>query len=198
MSAPPRYHPLQKPEEVVIKEQNQKHDTRAYISILLLAAVPCLLIVTASTLLIGLTLCNRVTLNHAFAELQVPSTPGSKSSMNISEFVRTGGSDAYYTDFNPSTLSTIASMTGKFIPYLSSAIMGMVAVFAADFIFKTSQKEQINKLLTLNEMTLLLGVLAGGLEGLWKAACYRSKKGSKFKAPNSYTVAALAFVTLLG
>ncbi|KAM0264323.1 hypothetical protein ACHAQJ_000813 [Trichoderma viride] len=117
---------------------------------------------------------------------------------NMSSFFETGGSGVYYVHFNPSSLSTLASATGKLIPYFSSAVTGLAAFFAADSIRKMSLKEQNDELLTPKQMSLLLGLLFNGWTGLWDSICYRVKRGSKFNGPLVGVVATLTFTTILG
>lgn len=193
--------PLQETEVVAtVKDHKKTNTASAYLSIVLLAAVPSIIFSAATTLLIVFTFRNRVTLSDGSGELQIPHPSDNSSlvSKTISHFIKTGGSDAYYIRFNPSTLTTIASITGKFVPYLSSAIMGLVALFAADFVQKTSQKEQNDKLLTPNQLALLIGLLSGRLEQLWKATRARANMGGKFGTPISYTLTILIIVTVLG
>lgn len=192
--------PLQKIEEVVtVKKHKKGSGAKAYISIFLLAAVPSIILSAATALLIVFTFRNRVTLSNGSGELQAPHLSGNSTliSRNFTEFVKTGGSNAYYVRFNPSTLTTIASITGKLVPYLSSAIMGLVALFAADFVQKTSQKEQNDKLLTPSQLTVLVGLLSGRLEELWKATRSREKMGGKYGTPISYTLTIFIIITIL-
>ncbi|PON24581.1 hypothetical protein TGAM01_v206511 [Trichoderma gamsii] len=193
--------PLQQTEDVAtVKKHKKGNSTKAYISIVLLAALPSIILSAATALLIVFTFRNRVILSDGSSELQTPHTTGNSSlaSKTVREFIKTGGSDAYYIQFNPSTLTTIASITGKFVPYLSSAIMALAALFAADFVQKTSQKEQNDKLLTPNQLSLLVGLFSGRLEELWKAGRARKSIGGKFVAPISSTLTILIIVSALG
>lgn len=192
-----KYSIIQKGEKGVAEKKDQKHGTGVYFSILLAAAVPCLFLLTMAGLLIGLTFRNRVTINPGLPELQSDVTSPSQRS-NLSSFFETGGSSAYYIHFNPSSLSTLASGAGKLIPYLSSAVTGLAAFFAADSIRQMSLKEQNDKLLTPKQMSLLLGLLFSGWMGLWDSIRYRAKKGSKFNGPLLGVFATLTFTTLLG
>ncbi|KAH8121968.1 hypothetical protein FP744_10009199 [Trichoderma asperellum] len=192
--------PLQRTQKAPsIKEPKKDNSVKAYISIVLLAAAPSIILSAATALLIAFTFRNRVTLSDGAGELQVPHQSDNLSliSRTMTDFVKDGGTNAYYVQLNPSTLTTIASITGKFVPYLSSAIMGLVALFAADFVRKASQKEQEDKLLTPNQLTILVGLLSGGLDGLWKATRARANMGGKIVAPVSYTLAIFIIITVL-
>jgi hypothetical protein len=193
--------PLQQTEDVAaVKELKKGNNAKAYISIILLAAVPSIILSAATVLLIVFTFRNHVTLSDGSNELTIPHVSDNSSliSRTVRDFIKTGGSNAYYIRFNPSTLTTIASISGKFVPYLSSAIMGLVALFAADFVQKTSQKEQNDKLLTPNQLTILIGLFSGRVEDLWKATCTRANMGGKYGTPISYTFTILIIVSVLG
>lgn len=191
------YSEIQKVEEGAAKKKNKKHTSGAYTAIFLAAIVPCIVVLSISGLLIGLVFANRVILNSGLPELQTSSTPGNTSS-TVLDFVKGGGSGAYFIQFNPSTLSIIASWTGKLIPYLSSGIMGLVAFFVADSIRKMSQEGQIDRLPTPRQIVVLLNTLLGGFDGLWTTLRYRATKGNKYKKPLAFAVTALFLTTLIG
>jgi hypothetical protein len=195
-----KYSVIQKAEEGVAKEKDQKDSANPYFSILLAVALPSLIILSMVGLLIGLTFRNRVTINPGLPELQPSdiSITTRTTRSNMSSFFETGGSGVYYVHFNPSSLSTLASATGKIIPYFSSAATGLAAFFAADYIRKMSLKEQNDKLLTPKQMSLLLGLLFNGWKGLWDSIRYRVKSGSKFNGPLMGVVATITFTTILG
>ncbi|KAH6604413.1 sugar transport [Trichoderma cornu-damae] len=167
----------------------------AYRSILLAASVPSLIIFSITGVLIGLTIRNRVILNSGLPDLRASSTP---QPSEAGGFLMTGGADAYYVEFNPSSLSTIASATGKLTPYLSSVIMGIAAFFAADTVRKASQQDDSELLLSPKQTAVLLGLLSGGFEGLWNAVCFKAKRGGKMTAPVASVFGILAFITILG
>ncbi|UKZ69335.1 uncharacterized protein TrAtP1_010344 [Trichoderma atroviride] len=190
---------LQKAEVAVTEKQDEKPRTGAYTSIILAAAIPSLLVLSVTGVLIGLTLKHRVIINTGLPEFQAaPSSSNTAPSSNFDSLVQTGGSNAYYIDFNPSSLTTIASVTGKFIPYLSSAVTGIAAFFAANTIHKITQNEQDAKLLTPKQMSIMLGLLLSGWQGTWDSICYRVKKGNRFNGPLLAVFITLTVTTLLG
>jgi DMSO reductase anchor subunit len=142
---------------------------------------------------------HRVIINTGLPELQAaPSGNNTAPSSSFDSLVQTGGSNAYYIDFNPSSLTTIASVTGKFIPYLSSAVTAIAAFFAANTIHKITQNEQDAKLLTPKQMSIMLGLLLSGWQGMWDSICYRVKRGSRFNGPLLAIVITLTVTTILG
>lgn len=180
------------------KKKDQGHEVNAYITILLAITAPCLAMTSVSGFLIGIIFKNRVSLNPGLPELQASGNVSSAPRSIISNFMVSGGSQAYYVLFNPSSLSTLASAAGKLLPYLSSTITGLMAFFAASSISQISQQGQVNKLLTPKQLSVLLNLLVSGWHGLWDAICYRVKRGSKFDGPLFGVVTALTITTILG
>lgn len=112
--------------------KDAKNVNSAYLSILLAAGVPFIIVATICGVLLGLTFANRIILEPGWPELQLPVSPNTSSTSLLTQaewLEENGGSGAYYIQFNPSSLTTIASWTGKVIPYLSSATMGLAAFF---------------------------------------------------------------------
>ncbi|RFU80225.1 sugar transport [Trichoderma arundinaceum] len=184
-------------DQSIKKKEKKKSNAGVYASILLAAIAPSVIIFSITGALIGLTLNNRVTINTGLPDLQIAPALRSNSSGDDGSFVTTGGPNAFYINFNPSSLTTIASGTGKLIPYLSSTVMGLAAFLAADTVRKMSQEDG-GKLLSPKQLALLLTLLTGGWEALWKATQYKSKKGSKLKAPVGSALTILVVTTLLG
>ena len=191
------------------KKAEEKHSLRAYTSLLIVAATPSCLVLLGAGLVVGLVFANRVDIHAGQPGLRLSSSPnpssvsstanGSVTLLNqAADFVNTGGSRAYYIRFNPSSLSTVASLTGKIIPYLSTAMMGLVAFFAADYIRTISRSGQTEKLLVPKQMTLLLGLLSGKLQYLWDTVVYGTRRGNNLRNPVPFTVGAFVFITLLG
>ncbi|KAL7794117.1 hypothetical protein V8C43DRAFT_315038 [Trichoderma afarasin] len=180
------------------KKKDEGHEVNTYITILLAFTLPCLAMASASGFLIGIIFKNRVSLNPGLPELQASGNVSSAPRSIISNFMVSGGSQAYYVIFNPSSLSTLASAAGKLLPYLSSTITGLMAFFAASSMNQISQQGQVSKLLTPKQLSVLLGLLVSGWHGLWDAICYRVKRGSKFDGPLFGVVTALAITAILG
>lgn len=147
------------------RTKDAKNIRGAYLSILLAAGVPFIIVATICGVLLGLTFTNRVILDPGWPELQLSVSPNNSSTSLLTQAERlkeNGGSGAYYVQFNPSSLTTIASWTGKVIPYLSSATMALAAFFAANHIREISQTGRDQDLLTPHQLSLLLGLLSGG------------------------------------
>lgn len=182
-----------------MKEAKSRND--AYLSILLAAGVPFIIVATICGVLLGLTFTNRVILEPGWPELQPPVSPNNSSTSlrtQAESFKDNGGSGAYYIQFNPSSLTTIASWTGKVIPYLSSATMALAAFFAANHIREKSQTGRDEELLTPHQLSLLLGLLSGGAEQLWDTVRYRCRRGRHLPKPIPLVFTTLSITMLLG
>ena len=185
------------------REKDAKNTSGAYLSILLAAGIPFVIVATICGVLLGLTFANRVILEPGWPELQLAAaSPNSSSSTSLltqaESLKENGGSGAYYIHFNPSSLTTIASWTGKVIPYLSSATMALAAFFAADHIRQKSRTGRDEELLTPHQLSLLLGLLSGGAEQLWDTVRYRCKRGRHLPKPIPVVFTALCVTMLLG
>lgn len=189
-------------EDETLLAKHQKRLGGAIVSIIVAAAVPVIIIFLITGLLIGLMVAHHVTIHSGWQELQAHHSHENKSSSILAQarsLKHLGGSGAYYVHFNPSSLTTIASSTGKVLPYLSSSIMALVAFFAADHILRASRSGRDEALLTPHQLTLLLGLLSSGTEHLYDTARYRfSARGRRLKKPVPDAFIALGAVTFLG
>lgn len=112
---------------------------------------------------------------------------------------RQNGAPAYYVDFNPSTITTIASLTSRVIPYLSSPIMALLAFFAASHIVQKSQNRDVDHLLDPKQMAILIGLLDGNEMGPMKdALAYSWRMKRILSAPLPATFTASFLITFLG
>ena len=94
-------------------------------------ALPCVPIIAISGVLLGVIFQHQIVPVDGWPALHIESTskPPLSALGLLSEIRHHGGTWAYYTVHNPSTITTIASWTGRLIPYLSSSIMALVAKF---------------------------------------------------------------------
>lgn len=187
--------------EDALLAKDTKNVKGAYLSIILAAGVPCVIVATICGVLLGLTFANRVILAPGWPELQLSISPNTTSTSLLAQaksFGETGGSGAYYIQFNPSSLTTIASWTGRVIPYLSSGTMGLAAFFAANQLREKSQTGRDEELLTPHQLSLLLGLLSGGVEQLWDTLRYRCRRGRHLPKPIPLVFATLSITMLLG
>lgn len=184
-----------------VRTKDAKNVNGAYSSILLAAGVPFIIVATICGVLLGITFANRVILQPGWPELQLFVSSHSNSTSLLAQterFEENGGSGAYYIQFNPSSLTTIASWTGKVIPYLSSAIMALAAFFAANHIREKSRTGRDEELLTPQQLSLLLGLLSGGAEQLWDTVRYRCRRGKHLPRPIPLVFTTLSVTMLLG
>jgi hypothetical protein len=80
--------------------------------------------------------------------------------------------NAYYVDFNPTTLVTIASWSSTVAPLLAVCAMVLIS-FPLAHSFKLTSEGRSDDLPTPFQFSLLLDCLGAGISPLWKAISYR-------------------------
>ena len=139
------------PEDEPAHVNGTEHIDGAFYSIVISAALPCGLVVVVTAILLGLIYGYEVDPYKGWPDLYVArnSTTGATGVWaTLNNWKKYGGDAAIFVNFNPSSLTTVAGLTGKIIPYLSSSIMALVAFFVARRIILISKEGQDKKLLT--------------------------------------------------
>lgn len=175
----------------------------AFVSIVFSAAIPCGLVILVTAILLGVIYGNKVKSYRGWRELDYYDSQGSTVQSGlwwtINGWKKNGGELAVFIDFNPSSLTAIASLTGKIIPYLSSSIMALVAFFVARRIILISKSGRAHELPTSHQMSLLIQMLGGNSYGPLKDTVhYHIKNKKKWVSPIPHAFSALAAVTALG
>ncbi|KAJ9626686.1 uncharacterized protein PV06_01505 [Exophiala oligosperma] len=182
---------------------NQEHAERmdgAFLSIVLSASIPCGLVIIVSAILLGVIYGFEVDRNRGWPQLLLAQDAGGQLGLwaTLNDWKKTGGDAAIFVDFNPSSLTAIASLTGKIIPYLSSSIMALVAFFVARRVILISQQGKNHELLSPHQMSILIGLLGGNSYGPLKDCVhYHVKHKKRWLAPIPHAFSALAIVTAL-
>ena len=115
-----------------LHERPARNITQAVWTIVCCVALPCVPIVVLSTILLYSMFRHRLILPPGWPELQIYNKTSHRSATQlVQEFRQGGGGPAYYMQYNASTITTIASWSGRVIHYLSSSIMALVAFYAA-------------------------------------------------------------------
>ncbi|KAI3393997.1 hypothetical protein diail_3313 [Diaporthe ilicicola] len=186
-------------------ESNAKKPSRDLIAaiwaIVCGVALPCIPILVISAVLLWFIYHYRVIPQAGLAEFHLAATAiGSTNlSTHIQDIRHNGGDPAYYVDYRPTTITTIAGWTGRIIPYLSSSIMALIAFFAARHIVLKSQRGKHDDLPTPKQLSILITLLGGnGLGPLKETAMYRWKNKEKLVAPLPAVLAALTLITVIG
>lgn len=163
-------------------------------------AVPCIPIIVVTTVLLYFIFHYQLVLSPGWPALQISVPHSHKNAYQILKLFRQeGGSPAYYVQYNASTITTIASWTGRIIPYLSSSIMALVAFFPARHIVLKSKTGDGSNLPSPEQLTLLINVLGGsGIGPLKDTLLYRYTRKVKLISPLPTAFAALCTITLLG
>ena len=164
-------------------------------------ALPCIPIIVISGVLLGVIFKHQVTPANGWPELHIDGSIKSSTSAIelLSDIRHHGGKWAYYTAYNPSTVTTIASWTGRVIPYLSSSIMALVAFFSARRIVTKSKHGDGTDLPTPEQFALLISLLGGNSFGpLRDTVAYRWAKKERLVDPVPTAFMALFLVTFIG
>lgn len=165
-------------------------------------ALPCIPVIVVSAVLLYFIFRYRIVTREGWPDLQIPvnHTHTHQSAIQTLHDIRhQGGSAAYYVHFNPSTITTIASWTGRVIPYLSSSIMALVAFFAARRIVTRSKRGDGSDLPTPEQLTLLIGLLGGsGFAALKDTVLHRWAKKERLVDPIPFAFYALFLITFVG
>jgi hypothetical protein len=174
----------------------------AFLSIICSATIPCGLVLIIFGALIGVILGFRIDRNEGYPELKLATTLTVSSATlatKLSDFKKNGGTHAFFIDFNPSSLTAIATLTGKIVPYLSSSVMALIAFFAARRIVMNSNDMSSDHLLSPHQLSILIELLGGSTYSpLNNCVQYHIKNNSKWVNPLPLAFTALALVTSLG
>ncbi|KIW17660.1 hypothetical protein PV08_04855 [Exophiala spinifera] len=188
-------------EAIQINHEHAERMDGAFLSIVFSAAIPCGLVVIVTAILLGVIYAKEVDPNRGWPELRLTSNTTSASGlyMILSDWKNLGGDPAVFVDFNPTSLTAIATLTGKVIPYLSSSIMALVAFFVARRIILISKEDEARDLLTPHQMSLLIQLLGGSsFTPLKDCVHYHVKHKKRWISPIPHAFSALAAVTALG
>lgn len=163
--------------------------------------LPCIPVIVISAVLLDIIFKHRVIPHPGWPELYLNATKhGNRTVVSwITEIRHQGGKPAYFVDYNPSTITTIAAWTGRVIPYLSISIMALVAFFAALHIVYKSEHGNGADLPTPGQLTVLIGLRGGnGIGPLRDTLLYRYVRRERLVAPVPAAFTALALITVIG
>lgn len=180
----------------------ERHLAQAIWTIVCGVALPCIPIIVVSTVLLVVIFKYRVVPRDGWPEFYVePSADDGIN--NVTDLIyairKEGGAPAYYVDYNPSTITTIAGWTSRVVPYLSSSIMALVAFYAARNIVVKSKRGKHDELPTPKQLTILIGLLSGsGWSPLKEALTHRWGTKERLVAPLPAAFTVLAMISVLG
>jgi len=198
---------LPRDDEVAVAEESgsarpDRNVAAAIWAIVCGVALPCIPVIIISAVLMYFILHYRVIPRAGWPELQIQAIQTHQSTnltQKLHDVRHTGGNPAYYVAYNPSTITTIASWTGRVIPYLSSSIMALVAFFAARRIVTKSKSGDGSDLPTPEQLTLLIGLLGGNSFGPLKdTVLHRWAEKKRLVDPIPFAFFALFLVTSVG
>lgn len=188
-------------EEPATSQRPNRDVKKAIWAIVTGVALPCIPILVVLILLIYLIYKHKLDIWTGYVEL----LPNGTSSANVegalnrlSDFRHNGGHAAYLVQYNPSTLTTIASWTSRIIPYLTSSIMALVAFFAARYLVQQSKRGDDAVLPNPEQLTLLIGLLGGsGVDSIKDTLFHRWLKKERLIHPVPAVLWVLLFITFL-
>ena len=161
--------------------------------------IPCIPVIVISGVLLYFIFHYRIETLPGYPELEIHADhvrQHMNTTQRVSDLRHHGGEPAYYVQVNPSTITTIASWTGRVIPYLSSSIMALVAFFAARRIVTRSKRGDGSDLPTPEQITLLISLLGGNDFGPLKdTLLHRYAHKKKLADPLPMAAFALFIVT---
>jgi hypothetical protein len=165
-------------------------------------ALPCIPIIVITAVLLYIIFHYRVDLSQGLPEFAPTVNATKRDGLEMLSYIRhQGGASAYLVDYNPSTITTIASWTSRVIPYLSSSIMALVAFFSARHLVLKSRHgdEHGSHLPTPAQLSLLINMLNGnGFSPLKDTVIHRVRKRERLIAPLPAAATALFLITMLG
>ncbi|KAI1618855.1 hypothetical protein EDD36DRAFT_480844 [Exophiala viscosa] len=181
-------------------QRPEQRPWQANLAILAGVLIPTIPILVASGPLLGLLFHHRIDLNPGHPELRVTAANVDK---NITDWIslirKEGGEWAYYVEYNPSTLTTIASWTSRILPWCASTIMALVAFYAARNIILKSHRGDGSDLPNPKQLTILIDVLKGSGWGPVKdTVLHRYRTREPLVAPLPASTMVLFAITLLG
>jgi hypothetical protein len=164
-------------------------------------ALPCIPIIVIFATLLYVIFKHQIIPVDGWPELRLSGIEKSSQTALglLSDIRHHGGKYAYYTNYNPSTVTTIASWTGRVIPYLSSSIMALVAFFSARRIVTKSKHGDGTDIPSPEQFTLLISMLGGSSFGPLKdTVLYRWAKKERLVDTLPTAFLALFLVTFIG
>ncbi|KAK3678469.1 hypothetical protein LTR78_001766 [Recurvomyces mirabilis] len=164
-------------------------------------ALPCIPIIAVSVALLAMVLTKRIKIESGWPELRLAAAVDDDHTFahKIRELRHEAGRWAYYTDRNPTTITTVASWTSRVLPYLTSSIMALVAFFAARSIATKSKHSGGDDLPTPTEVTLLINLLSGkDLAPLKDTLLHRWAYKKKLADPIPLAFTASSLITFVG
>ncbi|KPI44463.1 uncharacterized protein AB675_8296 [Cyphellophora attinorum] len=151
----------------------------ATLSLLIGAFFPCIPVALVCSILLSIILGNQIKAPFVVLEQVhiVPVTGTINQTLTAINSLKKGGDDVYWlwakTATTPGTLHTIASVTGKVMPFITSSTMALVAFFAGRRLIQVSRKEKKESMPTPYQMSLLINLLNGsGIQPLWNTSHY--------------------------
>lgn len=176
----------------------------ATLSLLMGAFFPCIPVAVVCAVLLTLIFRNRI--QDPYTVVQEIKQVHSSDLINQTLFevnqLKAGGTSVYFLwaskQTTPGTLHTIASITGKVMPFITSTSMALVAFFAGRRIIDVTRARKQQSMPTPHQMSILISLLNGsGLRPLWETMKYRFQNHEPLVQPVPLAFWSLAWIVIL-
>ncbi|KAK5190833.1 hypothetical protein LTR72_001701 [Exophiala xenobiotica] len=176
----------------------------ATLSLLMGAFFPCIPVAIVSAVLLTLIFRNRIQDPYTVVQqiTQVHSSDLINQTLAEVNQLKAGGNSVYWLwaskQTTPGTLHTIASITGKVMPFITSTSMALVAFFAGRRIIEVTKARKPESMPTPHQMSILISLLNGsGISPLWETIKYRFYNHESLVQPVPLAFWALAWIVML-
>jgi len=176
----------------------------AIVSLVMGAFFPCIPVIAVSAALLSLIFKYRIEAPYTVIQeiSQTHTTTVINQTLTEINNLKAGGGDVYWVWANrytgPATLHTIASITGKVMPFITSTSMAVVAFFAGRHIIDVTKARKQQSMPTPHQMSILISLLTGsGLKPLWDTMKYRYQNHEPLVQPVPLAFWSLSWIVAL-
>lgn len=173
-------------------------------SVLIGAFFPCIPVAVVSAVLLTLIFRNQIKEPYTVIQEihQYQTTGFVNQTLTAVSNLKAGGNSVYWVwaskSTTPGTLHTIASITGKIMPFITSTSMALVAFFAGRRIINVTEKRKHQSMPTPHQMSILISLLNGsGISPLWDTLKYRFQNDEVLVQPVHLAFWALTWIVVL-
>jgi hypothetical protein len=173
----------------------------ATLSVLIGAFFPCIPVAVVCAVLLTLIFRHQIKEPYTVvAEISQVQTTGFINQTFTK--LKAGGDNVYWlwatASTTPGTLHTIASITGKVMPFITSTSMALVAFFAGRRIINVTKVKNRQSMPTPHQMSILISLLNGsGIKPLWETLQYRLQNHESLVQPVRLAFWSLTWIVLL-
>jgi len=176
----------------------------AIVSLIMGAFFPCIPVIAVCAALLSLIFRYRIGAPYTVIQEISQTYNATIINQTLTEIskLKAGGDDIYWLWSNkatqPGTLHTIASITGKVMPFITSTSMAVVAFFAGRKIIDVTKASKQQSMPTPHQMSILISLLTGsGIKPLWDTMKYRYQNHEPLVQPVPLAFWSLSWIVAL-